>query len=221
MRKVRLKPPANDARPTRRSLVELTEAASRGAGDGMLVMPSSLVMITPPRADELVHMPSVEQATVPAAAEPVRQPLSRSATLPEPNDTAEMLVRIAKDQHGRTLDHVRRGVDGMLDLAKDIARTPRAGDPDLHDGKSDNKLRAAAAAYRSEVIDLAKANVATTLDYARGLAGATTSADLVELSGTLARRHCELMFKQAAALQSLARGLMKPGGPSKKRLTPD
>ena len=210
MRKVRLKPPANDARPTRRSLVELTEAASRGAGEGMLVMPSSVVMITPPRADELAHMP-----TAPKVAEPS----SGSAPLPEPNDTAEMLVRIAKDQHARTLDGVRLGVDAMLDLTKDLARTPKPTDPRRYDGKSANNLRAAAAAYRSEVIELAKANVATSLDYARGLAGATTSADLVELSGTLARRHGELMFKQAAALQSLARGLMKP--PSKKRLTPD
>jgi Phasin protein len=216
MRKQRLKPPANDTRPTRRSLVELTEAASRAAGDGMLVMPSSVVMITPPRAEELAHM-----SAAPKVAEPAAARSSSSAAHPASDDTTGMLVQIAKDQHAQTLDSVRLGVDAMLDLTKDLARTPTPTDPRRYDGKSDNKLRAAAAAYRSEVIDLAKANVATTLDYARGLAGATTSADLVELSGTLARRHCELMFKQAAALQSLARGLMKPGGPSKKRLTPD
>jgi Phasin protein len=216
MRKVRLKPPANDTRPTRRSLVELTEAASRAAGDGMLVMPSGLVMITPPRAEELAHMPAA-----PKVAEPAAEPSSSSAALPATDDTAEMLARIVKDQNARTLDGVRLGVDAMLDVAKDLARTPPPADPDLRDGKSDSNLRAAAAAYRTEVIELAKANVATSLDYVRGLAGATTSADLIELSGTLARRHCELMFKQAAALQSLARGLMKPGGPFRKRLTPD
>jgi hypothetical protein len=196
--------------------VELTEAASRAATDGTLVTPSGVVMITPPRAEELPHM-----RTAPKVAKPAGRPSSRSATPPEGDDTAEMLVRIAKDQNERALDSVRLGVDAMLDVAKDLTRTPTPADPDLHDGKSDNNLRAAAAAYRTEVIELAKANVATSLDYARGLAGATTSADFVELSSTLARRHCELMFRQAAALQSLARGLMKPRGPSRKRLTPD
>jgi hypothetical protein len=217
MRKLRLKPPANDTRPTRRSLVELTAAASRAVDDGMLVMPSSLVMISgddPSRAEELAQTPvrtaAAEQPAAPAAAEPVTGPPARSAALPEPDDTAEMLVQIAKDHQARALDGVRLGLDAMLDYARDLVRTP--ADRGEHDGraKQDGNLRAATA-YRSEAIDLVKANIATALDYAHGLAGATTSADFVELSSTLARRQCELVLKQAAALQSLARGLTKPG----------
>jgi hypothetical protein len=60
MRKLRLKPPANDRRPVRRSLIELTAAASRAADAGLVPMPSSLVMISPeimPRLEEAAPVP--------------------------------------------------------------------------------------------------------------------------------------------------------------------
>jgi hypothetical protein len=54
-----------------------------------------------------------------------------------------------------------------------------------------------------------KANVITTLQYARELAGTTTAAEFVERSGAQVRIQCELMLKQAVALKSLARTITK------------
>jgi hypothetical protein len=53
------------------------------------------------------------------------------------------------------------------------------------------------------------ANVITTLEYARDLSGTTTAAQFVELSSAQARKHCELILKQASALRSLAETIVK------------
>ena len=58
-------------------------------------------------------------------------------------------------------------------------------------------------------MELMKANVITTVEYARELAGTTTAAEFVELSGTLVRKQCELILKQADALKSLAQTITK------------
>jgi hypothetical protein len=44
------------------------------------------------------------------------------------------------------------------------------------------------AKFRAEALELMKANVITNLEYARELAGTTTAAEFVELSGTQARK---------------------------------
>jgi hypothetical protein len=54
-----------------------------------------------------------------------------------------------------------------------------------------------------------KANVITSLEYARELAGTTTAAEFVQLSGTQARKQCELILKQAGSLRSLAQTITK------------
>ena len=77
-----------------------------------------------------------------------------------------------------------------------------------------NLLAGAAAEYRAEAVELAAANLAATLDYARDLVGATTSGDFVALSSALARKQCELMLRQAAVLQSFARKVTKPDATS-------
>jgi hypothetical protein len=63
----------------------------------------------------------------------------------------------------------------------------------------------------AEVLELMKVNVLTTLEYARGLAGSTTAADIVELSSAQARSQCELILKQASALKSLAHTMTRSG----------
>jgi hypothetical protein len=63
-------------------------------------------------------------------------------------------------------------------------------------------LKATAAEFGAETLELMKANVITTLEYAGELAATTTAAEL--LSGTHARKQCELILKQAGALKSLA-----------------
>jgi hypothetical protein len=44
-------------------------------------------------------------------------------------------------------------------------------------------LKGTATEFRAEAVELMKANVITTLEYARELAGTTTAAEFVELSG--------------------------------------
>jgi Phasin protein len=224
MRKLRLKPPANDRRPVRRSLVELTEAASRAADEGVVMMPSSLVMISPdimPRLDEAAPAPArkaVPRKAAPRVAKAAAEPPPRAAALPQSGSAAEMLAQIAKDQQARALDNIRLGFAAALDYAKDLSRTPIPADRDPPPDKArteDNKREAnplvgAAAEYRAEAVELASANLAATLDYARELVGVRTGAEFVALSSALARKQCELMLKQAAVLQSFARKATKP-----------
>ena len=223
MRKLRLKPPANDTRPMRRSLVELTEAASRAADDGLVLMPTSLVMISPdimPRLEEAVPMPARRAAprkAAPRAARAALEPPPRAEALPQSDSAAEMLVQIAKAQQARALDSMRLSFAAAMDFAKDLSRTPMPADRDppqeakARDNKTKaNPLAGAAAEYRAEAVELATANLAAALEYARGLAGTRTGADFVSLSSVLARKQCELMLRQAAVLQSFARKMMKP-----------
>jgi hypothetical protein len=70
-------------------------------------------------------------------------------------------------------------------------------------------LEGIATEFRDEALELMKANAITTLEYARELAGTTTAAEFVELSGTQVRKQCELILKQAGALKSLAQTITK------------
>jgi Phasin protein len=224
MRQLRSRPPANDRRPVRRSLVELTEAASRAADEGVVMMPSSLVMISPDIVD-VTPAPArkaVPRKAAPRVAKAATEPPPRAAALPQSGSAAEMLAQIAKDQQARALDSIRLGFAAALDYAKDLSRTPIPADRDpppdkakTEDNKTDNKTEAnplagAAAEYRAEAVELASANLTATLDYARDLVGVRTGAEFVALSSALARKQCELMLKQAAVLQSFARKATKP-----------
>jgi hypothetical protein len=224
MRQLRSRPPANDRRPVRRSLVELTEAASRAADEGVVMMPSSLVMISPDIVD-VTPAPArkaVPRKAAPRVAKAAAEPPPRAAALPRSGSAAEMLAQIAKDQQARALDNIRLGFAAALDYAKDLSRTPIPADRDpppdkakTEDNKTDNKTEAnplagAAAEYRAEAVELASANLTATLDYARDLVGVRTGAEFVALSSALARKQCELMLKQAAVLQSFARKATKP-----------
>jgi len=226
MRKARSRPPANDRRPTRRSLVELTAAASRAADNGARVMPISPIATATaeaPRPADVASPPAPtaapKQSKAPHVAEPANEPSPRPIVSPDSGSTAEMLVEIAKEHQARALENIRLSLAAALDYAKDRARTPMpsGGGPADASAKSDDNLRAAAGAateYRAEAIELAKSQAATNLDYARELTGATTAAKFVELSSALARKQCELMLKQAAALQSFAGRVTKTGGSS-------
>ncbi len=195
MSKTRSRRPASDARPARRSLVELTEAASRAVGDGVLVAPAS-----PPT-------PTAEQ---PLRSEPAAKPVrpQRAGS----DSAAEMMVKIAKDYQNRLLDNVRDSLSAALDQAKDFAETGRGNAQEGDADRKNNMLAAvgaATAACRTEVLELMQANVATTLNFARELAGARTAAELVQLSGAQARKGCELMLKQADAMKSFAEAVAK------------
>jgi hypothetical protein len=272
------KPPsrkqADQARPTRRSIVELTEAACRAAGDiggGTDVSPPSWPGLSAfaqeLRRGELSGRVEAEgedrsRPSTPSLAarkqdvdaqhdEPVEaadhvgrtEPVARSATCDGPaasgetekrdrelshatasgtcelsasDSTADMAVKIAKAYQADTLDDIKLGFNAALDYAAEFAKGRAASDTasgvvaaDCDDGVR-NTL---AAEYRAEAVALMETNVATSLDLARQLLNAKTSAEWIELASTHARVQCELMLQQGRALRSLARSMtISPAG---------
>ena len=225
MSKTRIRRPASDIRPARRSLVELTAAASRAIDDGLLVTSASLIAASPddsPRSEPAAKTHDrtmvAGQVTAPipvAVPESLNAAAAHSGELVDSDSTAEMVVKIAKDYHNRAFENIKVSLNAALDHAKDFAETRVVSEaaPKDHGGASlDNfltVLKGATAEFRTEALELMKANVITTLEYARELAGTTTAAEFVELSGTQARKQCELILKQAGALKSLAQTITK------------
>ena len=199
MSKTRSKPSASGPRPARRALVELTAAATRGAEDAALAAPADPTIATAAAAEQSPRLK-------PAPEKPARPDAGSSET------AAEMMVKIAKDYQNRLLDNVRDGLNAALDQAKDFAETGRANE---RGGDAEPKndvmaaVGAATAAYRAEALELMQANVASTLNFARELAGARTAAEFIELSGAHARKSCELMLKQADAMKSVAEAVAR------------
>jgi hypothetical protein len=70
-------------------------------------------------------------------------------------------------------------------------------------------LEGATEDFRAEALELMKANVIMTLEYARELSGTTTVAEFIKLSSAQAPKQCELILKQAGALKSLAQTITK------------
>ncbi len=227
MSKTRIRRPASDIRPARRSLVELTAAASRAIDDGLLVTSASLIAASPndpPRSDPTAKTHDrtmvAGQATAPvpvAVPEPLNEAAARSGgELVDSDSTAEMVVKVAKDYHNRAFENIQLTFNAALDHAKDFAETRVGSEGALkgHRGAIlENNfltvLKGTATEFRAEALELMKANVITTLEYARELAGTTTAAEFVELSGTQARKQCELILKQAGSLMSLAQTITK------------
>ena len=223
MSKTRIRRPASDIRPSRRSLVELTAAASRAIDDGLLVTSASLIAASPddpPRSEPAAKAPDRTMvagqvpAPIPVAVpESLNKAAARSAELVDSDSTAEMVVKIAKDYHNRAFENIKLTINAALDHARDFAETRVGSEGALkgHGGAINNFLTVlrTATEFRAEALELMKANVITTLEYARELAGTTTAAEFVELSGTQARKQCELILKQAGALKSLAQTITK------------
>ena len=159
------------------------------------------------------------QVTAPipvAVPESLNEAAARSGELVDSDSTAEMVVKIAKDYHNRAFENIKLTLNAALDHAKDFAETRVGSEGALkgHGGAIlENNfltiLNGAAAEFRAEALELMKANVITTVEYARELAGTTTAAEFVELSGTQVRKQCELILKQAGALKSLAQTITK------------
>jgi hypothetical protein len=204
-------------RPARRSLVEITAAASRAVDDGLLVTPASLIAASTdhlPRSEAGAksHDRTMGAAQV-AAPAPVAMPGflnagAHSFELLESDSTAEMMVKIAKDYHNIVSENIKLTLNTALDHAKDLAE-PKGHGGAMLENNFLTVLKGAAVEFRAEALELMKANVITTLQYARELAGTTTAAEFVERSGAQVRIQCELMLKQAVALKSLARTITK------------
>ena len=224
MSKTQIRRPANDIRPARRSLVELTAAASRAIDDGLLVTSASLVAASPddpPRSEPAAKTHDrtmvAGQVTAPipdAMPEFLNEAAARSGELVDSDSTAEMVVKIAKDYHNRAFENIKLTINAALDHAKDFAETRVGSEGALkgHGGailENNFLTEGTTAEFRAEALELMKANVITTLEYARELAGTTTAAEFVELSSTQARKQCELILKQAGSLMSLAQTITK------------
>jgi Phasin protein len=219
MSKTRIGRPASDIRLARRSLVELTAAASRAIDDGLLVTSAGLIAAPPdcplpsaPAAnDRGMVAPQVTAPTPVAVPESLKKVAARNGQLVGSDSTAEMLVEIAKDCHKRAFQDIKLALDLALDHAKNFAET-RVGSEGAMKGDAGAMpqnnflaiLKGTAAEFRAEALEMMKANVITTVEYARELAGTRTAAEFVELSGTQARKQCELILKQAGSLRSLA-----------------
>jgi hypothetical protein len=228
MSKMRSGRPANDRRSTRRSLVELTAAATRAIDEGLLMRPTSSgsVAASPeeaPRFDHVAKTPDLTavagQATVPtrvAAPERASEAAARGCELVASDSVAEMMVKIAKNYQNTALDDIKVSLNAALDYAKDFAEA-RVGSEGASKGRDDaspvkksvTAVGGAAAEFRAEALELMKANMVTALEHAQELAGARTAAEFFELSGTQARKQCELILKQADALKSFARAVTK------------
>jgi hypothetical protein len=219
MSKTPTRRPASNTRSGRRSLVELTAAASRAVDDGLVVLSASLIAASPDDPSRSEHAAKTSDRTVatrqatapiPAAA----ASLNAAVSLVDSDSTAEMAVRIAKDYQNRIFENIKVSLSAALDHAKNLTETRvKSASNDDSDSSLESDflvvLEGAAAEFRAEAIELMKANVITTLEYARELAGTTTVAEFVELSSAQAPRQCELILKQSGALKSLAQTILK------------
>jgi hypothetical protein len=125
-------------------------------------------------------------------------------------------VKIAKDYQNRAFENIRVGLSAALDYTKDFVerRVESEGASKGHGGAGLESnflavLNGASAEFRTEALELMKAQIMTTLEYAQELSGTTTAAEFVEQSGRQARKQCELMLKQAGAVKSLAQAIAK------------
>lgn len=207
MRKPPSRQPAEVARTRRRSLVELTAAASRTIDEGLLgISPSPVPLARDdgPQVEQTAKPPT--QTGVPAAVNgsvampPSAQVAPRSAQFQDSNSTTtDIAVEIAKDMQACALEAMKAGVHAALDYTKDLA----SPESDL--------LKGPAAECHAIVFELMKVNAGATLQYTRELSRAKTLSELVELSSSHARKQCELVLQQAELLKSFAPGTTKPG----------
>src|SRR6185437_5769205 len=125
---------ASHTRCARRSLVELTAAASRAVDDGLFVL-SSGIAASNPRSEHTGEKTSdqtilARQATAPS---PVAVIESRNATAPKneflDSDTAtEMVVKIAKDYQNRAFENITEAATEVrADTVELIVQQPAAG----------------------------------------------------------------------------------------------
>ncbi|WP_025037483.1 phasin family protein [Bradyrhizobium sp. DOA9] len=216
MSKTRSRSPANDARAKRRSLVELTAAASRSAEESLLGMSTSV------EVSSGQDRPRVEQAAAPAstgaaiATDAIRAQVERADHSDNVIDAIDMSVEIAKDMQTRVLEGLKLSMHAAMDYTKNFTRTQRPTGEDANpaetaaDGGEKLDPRGSAAECRAVVLELMKVNAGATLTYVREVGQAKTLSEFVELSSSHARKQCELVLKQTEVLKLLAQSGAKP-----------
>jgi hypothetical protein len=155
---------ASQTRCARRSLVELTAAASRAVDDGLFVLSSGMAASNP-RSEHTGEKTSgqtilARQATVPS---PVAVLESRNAAAPRKDElldsdaTPEPMVKIAKDYQNRAFENIKASLNAALDHAKDLveARGGEAASKDVGGSSLDwAVLKEAATEFRADAVEL-------------------------------------------------------------------
>lgn len=157
---------ASHTRCARRSLVELTAAASRAVDDGLFVL-SSGIAASNPRSEHTGEKTSdqtilARQATAPS---PVAVLESRNAAAPRKDElldsdtTTEMMVEIAKDYQNRAFENIKASLNAALD--QDLVETRVGGEAASKDisGSSlesnfSTVLKEAATEFRADAVEL-------------------------------------------------------------------
>ncbi|MEH2539331.1 MULTISPECIES: hypothetical protein [unclassified Bradyrhizobium] len=158
---------ASHTRCARRSLVELTAAASRAVDDGLFVL-SSGIAASNPRSEHTGEKTSdqtilARQATAPS---PVAVLESRNAAAPRRDElldsdtTTEMMVKIAKDYQNRAFENIKASLNAALDHAKDPVETRVGGEAASKDIGGSNlesnflTVKEAATEFRADAAEL-------------------------------------------------------------------
>jgi hypothetical protein len=156
---------ASQTRYARRSLVELTAAASRAVDDGLFVL-SGGIAASNEHAGEKTSGQTIlaRQATVPS---PVAVLESRNAAAPRKDElldsdtTTEMMVKIAKDCQNRAFENIKASLNATLDHSKDLVETQVGGEAASKDigGFSLETnfltvLKEAATEFRADAVEL-------------------------------------------------------------------
>jgi hypothetical protein len=159
---------ASHTRYARRSLVELTAAASRAVDDGLFVL-SSGITASNPRSEHTGEKTSdqtilARQATAPspvAVLESRNAAAPRKDELPDSDTSTEMMVKIATDYQNRAFENITASPNTALDHAKDHVET-RVGDEaaskDIGGSSLESNfltvLKEAAAELRADAVEL-------------------------------------------------------------------
>jgi hypothetical protein len=151
-------------RRARRSLVELTTAASRAVDDSLFVL-SSGIAASNPRSEHTGDKTSdqtilARQATAPS---PVAVLESRNAAAPRKDElldsdtTTEMMVKIAKDYQNRASENINASLNTALDQAKDLVGG-EAASKDIGGSSLESNfltvLKEAATEFRADAVEL-------------------------------------------------------------------
>ena len=168
MSKSRIRRQASETRSARRSLVELTAAASRAVDDGLFVLSSGIATFNP-RSEHTGEKTSdqtivARQATAPcpvAVFESRNAAALRKDELLDPGTTTEMMVKIAKDYQNRAFENIKASLNAALDHAEDLVETRVGGEAASKDigGSSLESnfltvLKEAATEFRADAVEL-------------------------------------------------------------------
>src|SRR6516225_1374586 len=129
MRKTRIRRSANTPF-ARRSLVELTAAASGAIDGGLFVLSSGIAAwehIGEKTSDQTIVARQATALSPIAVLESRNAAASRKDELPDSDTTAGMMVKIAKDYQNKAFDNIA-SLNAALDRAKDLVETPVGGE---------------------------------------------------------------------------------------------